>query len=181
MALTTLAKVKAYGQIESFEDDLLLMRMIDAASATIEVYCSRKFEVQTSTEIHDGNGNRKMTLDHFPIISVASVSVNGQPIPARQSVTGNGFTYDDITVRLTGYRFDTGLDNVEVTYTAGLAEVPADVDMACCELVSLRYKTLDRLGVSSKSLAGESISFNTGDFSDPVKRVLEQYKVWGKL
>lgn len=180
MALTTLAKVKQFGKIESFEDDLLLTRMIDAASATIELFCGRTFVSQSYTETKDGTGQRKMTLRNVPVTAVASVTVNGQPISARPEVQGNGYTFDAYGVRLTGYAFTVGLDNVRVVYTAGFAAVPPDVDMACCELVTLRYKTLDRLGVSSKSLAGESISFNQGDFSDPVRRALDQYRVWGQ-
>lgn len=179
MALTTLAKVKQYGQIDSFEDDLLLVRMIDAASATIERYCGRTFASQSYTDVSHGTGQRKMTLRNVPVTAVTGVVVNGRTIPARPAVTGQGYTFNSFGVSLTGFTFDVGTDNVEVTYTAGYATVPEDVDMACCELVALRYKTLDRLGVLSKTLAGESISFNTGDFSDPVKRALDQYRVWG--
>lgn len=178
MALTTLAKVKQFGQIESFEDDLLLVRMIDAASAAIEQYCSRQFESQSYSEVLDGTGQRKMTLRNVPVTAVASVAVNGRAIPARPAVTAQGFTFDQYGVRLVGYTFEAGASNVEITYTAGFAAVPADVDMACCEMVALRYKMLDRLGVSSKTLAGESISFSTTDFSEPVRRVLDQYRVW---
>lgn len=178
MALTTLAAVKQYLQIEQSDTsaDLLLQRMIDAASATIENYCSRTFLSASYTEVFDGNGNRKMALSNFPVINVSSVVVNGQSIPLRSTPTGVGYTFNDITVKLVGYRFDDGMDNVAITYTAGLAIVPADVDIACCEMVAIRFKTLDRIGVTSKSLAGESISFTTSDFSDPVKRVLDQYK-----
>ena len=179
MALTTLAKVKQYGQIESFEHDLLLTRMIDAASATIERYCGRTFLQASYIETRDGTGQRRMTLRNVPVTNVVSVTVNGRDIPERPSATGQGFTFDQYGVKLTGYDFTDGYDNVAISYTAGYAEVPDDVDMACCELVALRYKTLDRLGVSSKSLAGESISFSQGDFSEPVKRALEQYRVWG--
>lgn len=181
MALTTLANVKEYLQINPLDTyaDNLLKRMIDAASVTIERFCGRTFLQATYNEVIDGTGQRKMPLRNVPVSAVASVTINGQPVPARPAVTGNGFTFDKYGVRLTGYAFTIGLDNVAITYTAGFAAVPDDVDMACCELVSLRYKTIDRLGVTSKSLAGESISFNTGDFSDPVRRTLEQYRVWG--
>jgi len=179
MALTTLAKLKQYAQIVSFEDDTLLLRMIDAASDAIETYCSRTFLSATYNEVRDGTGQRKLTMRHFPITAVSSVTVNGQAISARQAPMGTGFTFDEYSVRLSGSMFDTGLDNVAVTYTAGLAEVPSSIDLACCEMVALRYKARDRLGVSSKSLAGESISFTTDDFPTEVKRVLDQFKMWG--
>ncbi|MEN9885529.1 MAG: hypothetical protein RL758_107 [Pseudomonadota bacterium] len=176
MALTTLAKLKQYGHVESFEDDTLLLRMIEAASANIETYCSRTFLSANYTEVRDGNGNRRMSVSNFPMTAVSSVTINDQPIPLRTTALGNGYTFDDITVKLSGYRFDEGMNNVVIAYTAGLVDVPQDVDLACCEMVMLRYKTLDRIGVSSKSLAGESITFTNDDFSDSVRRVLDQYK-----
>lgn len=181
MALTTLANVKQYLQIDPSDTDAddLLERMIDAASATIEKYCQRHFLQANYTESKDGTGQRRITVRNIPMTAVASVTVNGIAIPARPSATGQGYTFDQYGVKLTGYEFTDGYDNVVISYTAGFAAVPDDVDMACCELVSLRYKTLDRLGVTSKSLAGESISFNMGDFTEPVKRALEQYRVWG--
>lgn len=181
MALTTLANVKQYLGIEPGDTsaDALLERMINAASATIERYCGRTFLQATYTDVMHGTGQRRMSLRNIPVTAVTSVTVGGRAIQPRQSETGQGFTFDKYCVSLTGHSFADGYDNVVISYTAGFAEVPADVDMACCELVSLRYKTLDRLGVTSKSLAGESISFNMGDFTEPVRRALDQYRVWG--
>lgn len=179
MALTTLAKLKQYGSIAEFESDTLLLRMIDAASSAIEQYCSRIFETAIYTETRDGTGTRKMALRNFPVFSVASVTVNGQNIPRRASATSSGFTNDDLCVKLTGYWFDNGVDNVVIEYTGGLAAVPPDVELACCEAVMLRFKARDRMGVTSKSLAGESITFTNDDFPDYVTRVLDQYTVRG--
>lgn len=179
MALTTLAKVKQYGQITEFESDTLLVRMIDAASTAIEQYCSRTFLSQQYTEVRDGTGQRKLSMRHFPVTDVTSVSINGKTIQRRTSPLGIGYTYDDLSIKLSGYTFDNGMDNVEVVYTAGLPAVPADVEIACAEMVMLRYKARDRIGVSSKSLAGEQITFTADDFPDYVTRVLDQYSVRG--
>jgi hypothetical protein len=177
MALTTLAKLKQYGNITEVESDTLLLRMIDSASASIETYCSRTFLSASHAEVRDGNGNKRMGLRHFPVTAIASVTINGQVIPPRPSPLSNGYTFDDLTVRLTGYTFEEGIDNVEVVYTAGLNAIPNDVDLACCEVVMLRYKSRDRMGVSSKSLAGETISYTNDDFPDYVTRVLDQYRM----
>lgn len=176
-ALTTLAKVKQYGGIDSVEDDLLLARMIDSASASIESYCSRSFVSAARAEVRDGTGTRRMSMRHFPVTAVASLTIDGKVIPPRPSPTAYGYTFDDYQVRLTGYVFEEGVDNVEVVYTAGLATIPEDVDLACCELVVSRYKARDRIGVSSKSLAGESISFVVDEFPDAVIGVLDRYRM----
>ena len=180
MALTTVAKVKQFGQIESFADDLLLQRMIDSASEQIEQFCGRTFLSSSYVEVRDGTGQVKMTLRHAPVTAIASLAINGNTIPPRPTVNASGYTFDEFGLRLSGYEFTVGLSNVEVAYTAGFANIPADVDMACCEMVAMRYKRLDRLGVSSKSLAGESISFSQTDFNDAVRRTLNQYRLWGQ-
>lgn len=179
--LTTLAKVKQYLGIatDDTSDDDLLTRLINAASMAIEVYCSRTFLSAAYTETRDGTGTRKMTMRNFPVTAVASVFVDGQAVPARLSPLSNGYTFDDLKVALTGYVFTSGMGNVTVTYTAGFASVPYDIEQACIEAVSLRYKAKDRLGVNSKSLAGESISFTNDDFPDYVTRVLRQYQMVG--
>jgi hypothetical protein len=181
MALTTLARVKEYLSIATDDtaDDLLLTRLIGSASSAIEVYCSRVFASATYNEVRDGTGTRKMVLRNFPVTAVSSVTINGRSIPQRPSPLSSGYTFDDLRVALTGHVFDEGVDNVQISYTAGLAAVPADVEQACIEAVSLRYKAKDRLGVTSKSLAGESISFSNDDFPDYVTRVLDQYRVVG--
>lgn len=177
--LTSLANVKEYLGIAADDtaDDVLLTRLINAASTAIEQYCSRTFASATYTETRDGTGTRKMTLFNFPVTAVASLTIDGKTIPVRPSPTAYGFTFDDYLIKLTGYEFTEGVDNVQVTYTAGLASTPYDIEQACVEAVSLRYKAKDRLGVTSKSLAGESISFTNDDFPDYVTRVLDQYKM----
>jgi hypothetical protein len=176
-ALTTLAKVKQYGKITSFEDDLLLLRLIDAASSTVEKFCSREFASASRVEVRDGTGTRKMMLRHFPVTAVASLTINGRVIPPRPSPLASGYTHDDECIKLTGYAFDDGVDNVEVVYTGGLETVPADVDAAVCEMVCTRYQGTDRLGIKSKGLAGETIVFDVDDIPDHLGRVLNQYQM----
>lgn len=175
--LTTLAKVKQYGQIDSVEDDLLLTRMIEAASAEIERYCSRSFASAARAEVRDGTGGRRLSMRYYPVTAVASLTIDGKVIPPRPSPTASGYTFDDYQIRLTGYVFEEGFDNVEVVYSAGLATIPEDLQQACAELVVTRYKARDRIGVSSKSLAGESISFVVDEFPDAVLGTIDRYRM----
>lgn len=68
-----------------------------------------------------------------------------------------------------------GLDH-EYLFTKGLAEVPADIDFTCCELVALRYKEKDRLGEISKNLAGQTVSYSQKDISAFGRSVINAYK-----
>ena len=61
-------------------------------------------------------------------------------------------------------------------YVAGYATIPYDIRQACVELVSIRYKEKDRVGLTSKALAGETTSYNVKDMPDHVKTILKQYR-----
>jgi len=85
---------------------------------------------------------------------------------------------NEFAVQLRGsYRFNRGIQNVSVAYTAGYASTPAGVEQACIELIARRYrKERVAIGVSAKTLAGETISFDKEDFSEAIRSALQQYK-----
>ena len=53
---------------------------------------------------------------------------------------------------------------------------PAEIEQACIELVSLRYRERSRIGENSKSIGGEVVSYNVKDMPDSVKTILGNYK-----
>jgi hypothetical protein len=106
---------------------------------------------------------------------VSSVVVDQLPVPL--SINGNnGYTFNKWRVALIGYRFNRGVSNVVISYTAGYAVVPPDLEQACIELCALRYRELDRIGLISKGLAGETITFTQKDFTNSVRTSLMQHK-----
>lgn len=52
MAYATLAQVKQYLGVTVTDDDALLTRLTDAASAAIDTYCGRTFSASTDTVRH---------------------------------------------------------------------------------------------------------------------------------
>lgn len=64
--------------------------------------------------------------------------------------------------------------NAPVVLTIGYC--PADVEQACIEMVGLDLKQRDNLGISSKTLAGESITYEKQSMSASVKGMLGPYK-----
>lgn len=54
--------------------------------------------------------------------------------------------------------------------------VPAAVEQACIEMVGLKLKQRDNLGIRSKSLANESITFEDKDMTPAVKSSLQPYR-----
>lgn len=173
--LTTLANVKQWLNISGATDDALLTRMVSAASLFIENWLNQPILAQDFTVTFDGWGGRRKSLVGYPINSVASVTVNGAAIPAAVGAMASGYIYSQSQILLRNYVFTDGVANCSITYNAGYATTPKDVEQACIELVGLKYKTRDRIGLSSKSMAGESISFFDTDMSDSVRSALRNY------
>lgn len=155
-------------------DDPLLSRLIAAASSHIIQLLGRNITVTNDTETRNGNGNTKMVMQDDPIISVSSVIIDGNTISP--SVNGAwGYLFSDTTVYLIGYRFCHGVMNVTIAYQAGYATVPAWIEQACIDLVALKYKERDRIGLNSKSLATETITYKTADLTKDQRSQLQQF------
>lgn len=66
---------------------------------------------------------------------------------------------------------DTG-KAVLITY----AYTPYEIEQACIELLSIRYRERTRIGENSKNIGGETVSFNVKDMPDSVKTILNNYR-----
>lgn len=174
MALTTKAAVKLYKGITGTELDTLIDALIPRVSAAIESYLSRRIESAAQVDLRDGNGGRSMLLREYPVTAVAAVSVDGQAIPAGGFDLA-GWRLADRMLVLEGYRFTSGIANVRIDYTAGYATVPADIEQACIETVLLALERRAHIDVSSKSLAGETVSYITADLPPSARKALNQH------
>lgn len=106
-------------------------------------------------------------VDDFSVVNssgVALTKVTASPATALQySVNEKGV-----------YLFHDSMVGQNVTITYGNA--PNDVEQACMELVLSRSKEKDRIGISSKSVANESISYSQKDLSNFIKTSLQNYR-----
>jgi hypothetical protein len=119
-------------------DDTRLEDLINACSGAIEDYCERKFKEQAITdEEYDGTGTKYILLQQYPVKSIASVSVDGVALdPSEYKVKKkNG------TLIKTKSTWPKGDINITVTYTAGLSEIPAPLELACKHFVMSFFKT----------------------------------------
>jgi len=73
-ALTSLSNLKDWIGVTGTADDAILESAIDRASDIIELYCDRKFKTRTFYEFVQPNGDRTVTVDNVPIISINSVA-----------------------------------------------------------------------------------------------------------
>jgi hypothetical protein len=181
--LTTLSAVEAWIGVASDSGgpiDTLLSALIGSASQYVKSWLNRDILSASYTERYRGNGGETLLLANGPVTGVASVAWRGAALTvAGDPVAGtSGFYFDGAgrVLSLQGYCFPRG-ELVQVSYTAGYASAPADVQQAVNELVGETYRRRDRIGQSSKSLGGqETISFSQLDMNASVKTLLAQYK-----
>lgn len=178
--LTTLASVRTHlGMDVGFTaDDTLLGTLITACSAWMRHQLDRDIAAATYTaETSSGNDGTTLIPRHYPITSVTSLAVDGDAIPARPSVTEDGYVISgQLAIKLVGYTFADGIDNVVITYTAGFSTIPEDIAQACNELVAWRYKERNRIGQVSTSVGGESVTFSTFAAPQSVNLVLAAHR-----
>jgi hypothetical protein len=176
-ALATLDDVKTYlGNQTNTADDMVLSSLITGESAFILSWIGRKFDSESYTDLFGGNGGQEHLFKNYPVQTIISVTIDGAAIPPAATIQDRGYMLFDDRLLLFGYQFSWGKRNCQAIYTAG-QDVPDDVKQACIELVAYRYKGRgDRIGLSSKSIAGETTSYVTKDMPDHVKTTLQRHR-----
>jgi len=172
--LTSLANAKTWCGVTGAADDALLTRLLSAVSAAAQNRMQRIIASASYAIVRNGTGKSKMPFPDQPVTAVTSVRVDGTLIPARTSVTGSGYSFDDMLLYLDGYAFTKGNQNVALQYTAGFLTTPTDLEQAVLEIIAHKYKEKDRIGQASKILAGETVSFFR-DVPPDTLRVLDNY------
>lgn len=173
--LTTLDQAKAWLGITNSNSDAVLTRLVSAASSAVQARIGYQLLTQAYTEQLDGNGKSVLAFGNPRVTAVSAVSIDGATVAARSSVTGAGYTFDADFLFLIGRCFTRGRQNVAVTYTAGYAAAPLDLEQAVLEVIALKFKERDHTGISSKTLAGEVISFFRNVSTDTTA-VIDNYR-----
>lgn len=153
------------------EQDEVLQQLLTAVWSAVETHLGRKLIQAAYAEQYNGNGKAALVLRHYPVVQIDEVHINGQQV--------QDWRNDDwLLIRDCG--FPKGLRNVAVRYTAGYAEMPADLSEAVLVIAMQRVSDWENKGVQSKSLAGETITFASFSQSDGIPpaafAILERYK-----
>jgi len=157
-------------------DDDVLQSLITAVSDQAVRYMGRDIKEQSYTRRFDGKGTDRLVLPDGPVTAVASLTISGVTVPAAASSEGTGFLFDEDGLTLFGYRFARGRLNVAVTYTGGYATVPEGVRAAVEQQVAFEYKSRNRIGQTSVSLGGQTVSLSTDELLPTVKAKLDAFK-----
>jgi hypothetical protein len=153
--LVDLATLKARLDITDASMDDYLNAQIAYMSAIIANYCERIFCANDYTQTWGRPPDtglvwrsKKLPLYHYPVNSVASVTVNGTLVDAAD------WTLNPRDWSLISEAFLTGFD-IEVVYNAGFDPIPADVAMSAEDLVVSRY--MQRGNDPSRIVRSESV------------------------
>lgn len=145
-ALTTVADVKESLGIASGDSSWnnIIIRKINQATAMIEGFCNLPYghhfkETTYTNEEFDGSGTNQLVLRMGPVTSVSSFQY--------RNTTENVSSWDDVDSEWYFSDLSAGVldllntqtknfNGYRITYTAGYATIPADLQEACVMLTS---------------------------------------------
>lgn len=193
--LCSLSDLKSYLLITTTSKDAILQPIKDSVEAFIKQYTGRDLLVPASPyiEYYDGDGSAKLILNQRPIISIASIYVDparlfqGNTLIPSYDITT--FSLQDGTpavdqkaanagvVELYYYRFLRGRKNVQVTYLAGYATVPADLAHAVKLIAAQEYKLQDKqmAGETMQRVGDKEISLSLDSVPKKAIEILDRY------
>jgi hypothetical protein len=196
-ALTTVTQVKL---LDTGKDaipanhDTLLEFLIEALSDLMERYCGRSFEKKTYSEKYVGRGGQRLMIKNRPIVTVASVTVDGTAIASTEYEVESqaGFLFresgwhgglKELPIIPLGDPHPTAIRfNIVVGYDAGYItpnmtgtrDLPYDLELICVRLVLLDYKLRDKQGLSQ--MTHESLAMSFDRWPEDIKVALDLYK-----
>jgi len=133
------------------------------ASDDVDTYCGRDFGLHEDVaERYDGTGRDRLMLRGRPIVSVASVEVDG--VALTEGIEYEVLEGPGILERIDGTPWRRGRRNVVVTYSHGYTSPPGAIVSIVEDLVvgALTHAARNRAtkGASSMSMDGYSVAYS---------------------
>jgi hypothetical protein len=167
--LVTLPQAEAWLQ-QTADPGNLIAGLVSAVSTQIQNFVGYQFASASYTRTFNGNGGQKMLLPDRPVTAVASLTIDGIAVPAGAVGATPGYLFDNKFLYLYGggvggsmgrnwrgsYVFTRDVQNVTVTYTAGYATVPYDVQQACLNWLGSAYALLGEDPTVKQLRAGDT-------------------------
>lgn len=210
MALCSLSDVKVMLNISASDTSLddKLNLLIKQVSAQIESYLGYKLARKEYTEeLHAVNCRQLLSLNHFPIQNVASVTHDGEAVTDYKIIPEYskwGRLYREFgwsgKLITQGFEYDvvSGAYDYLVSYTAGYylpgdtdyvegdsESLPYDISVACANMVVLKYNYDAQGATGLKAHSEGNISDTYGDgasdigLSESCKLALKKYCFYG--
>lgn len=110
------------GWLGSDVDDPTATELAMVVTDAVRDYIEREIELASYTEVLDSNGTNFVLVNYWPIQTLTSIAINGEPplVPAAFNVPG--YQLDPVNKRkivFPGRKVARGVSNIAVAYTAG--------------------------------------------------------------
>jgi hypothetical protein len=174
--LTTIAEAIAYLPEMMSAPPTLIQRLVTAASSFLQTHLNRIFASASYTERRDGNGSSVLMFSNYPATAVSAVTVDGEAILPFVADPTPGYRFNETALYLKNAFFTKGIQNVTMAYTAGYTVIPFEIAQVTIELIALKYKQRERVGVTGYGMGPERISYTSTDITGDFKSLLRQYQ-----
>ncbi|MET9516391.1 hypothetical protein [Streptomyces sp. NPDC002994] len=161
MALTPLATVAdlaARGLTVDPSETAIVGVYLDVASTAVREAAGTPISQTTSTITVEGEEDQRLRLPGLPISAVASVELDGAAVTDWRLRTQTLW-------RAAGWTAGDGPSEVEVTYTHGLATVPADIVDLVCRITAAALVSYRSEDGGAGLAAGNITSERIGDYA----------------
>lgn len=163
---------------------------ISRVSDRIESYCDLPIKAQEFIGYYDNDCSKVLYLNNYPIISVSSLKHRTAPNISWQDVVTSPNSLSDYLViyaykiLLYNYSFNTGLQSIQVHYTAGYNNIPDDIKQVALEMVIMINKESSvsqsgdggRLGIGTLNAGSNNFSTTYISLDERHEKVLDRYK-----
>ena len=186
-ALITLADYKTYKKITKTENDDEITFIINSVSSMVKSYCGHSFIDYYSTPVEEifninNTSQNSLQLNEWPVNNIVSIYSRAYYNVPYTLIDSSMYYTDPVTgsvYLISGDSWDTGYAAVKVTYTAGWQTTPADVKIACLDLVhhyyKEEYKERKQIGNVSVDNSNRYVGI-ASKWPAHVSRVLHMYK-----
>lgn len=183
-ALITLADYKVYKKITKTDSDGELNAIIASVSNLVKTYCGHSFiDYYSTPKVETFNikaSQHAILLNEWPVRTVSLVQYRDAYNEAYQTLAPEEYyvDYDIDTLFIHSGYWAEGFGAVKITYTAGYASTPDDVQIAALDLVQHYFKEeyKERKTLGSASIDTGISKTGTSKWPAHVVRVLDLYR-----
>lgn len=183
-ALITLQDYKLYKKLTKTDNDVELGVIIASVSNLIKTYCGHSFiDYYTTAKVETFNikqSQHAILLNEWPVKTVTQVETREDYQSSYTVVPSTDYFVDstiDTIFNHSGY-WNEGFGAVKVTYTAGYAATPEDVEIAALDLVHHYFKEeyKERKTLGAATLDNGYSKFGISKWPPHIARVLDMYR-----
>lgn len=151
------------------------MTLATQVQAAIEKYCGTKFS-STTTVVRMNGGHKELIVQIGPIISITSIVDKDDSDAVIAATLYDFYELEGMIYKEDGSTWGLGRRRYEITYQAGYASIPEDVQLAIDTWVA--YLTANDSGAISSYKTGddEETYHIVTDMPDTVKSLISKYK-----